>query len=189
MMTTEEITKYIFLEDSDLKGDIAFVPGTWNSWQASIQKVVTLYKTGLVPKIIVSGGVNKVSGIIEGDLMAADLARLAVPREDILVENKSTNTLENVLFSLPIIEESLGLDNVKTIVAVVKNFHARRALMTLRKNLPARVVLKSASYVPLPLFNFTKDDWFLSEVGREKVLGEMEKIKKYLANGSIMELK
>ena len=57
-MTDSEITKYIFLDDVEPKGDIAFVFGTWNAWKPSVEKAVELYKKGLVPKMIFSGGVN-----------------------------------------------------------------------------------------------------------------------------------
>ena len=47
-MTNEEITDYIFLDDTDLKGDIAFVFGTWNAWKESVEKAVELYKNGFL---------------------------------------------------------------------------------------------------------------------------------------------
>lgn len=220
-MTTDEVTKYIFLEDSDVRGDIAFVFGTWNSWKISILKVALLYKKGLVPKILVSGGMNPVtcphdvrlitrkhcvshthygkdqevlsngvnrhSGIVEGDLMGKEMENLGIPPADILIENKATNTLENVTFSLPIIDRALGLDSIKVITAVVKNFHARRALMTLRKQMPEGTILKSAVYIS-PIRNFTKDNWHESELGRRTVMEEVRKIQEYLKNGSIAEL-
>ena len=138
-MTTEEITNYIFLEDQDLRADIAFVFGTWNAWRESIEKAAELYKGRLVPKVIVSGGLNKQTGVVEGDLMVNELVNSGVPREDILVENRSTNTLENVLFPKDVIDNMLGLDSIKVITAVVKNFHARRVLMTLKKHMPTQV--------------------------------------------------
>lgn len=187
LMNIAEITKYIFIEDQDLSGDIALVFGTWNSWRPSLERAVELYKNKLVPKIIVSGGINNETGIIEGDFMAKELVTMGVPVEDILIENKATNTLENVVFSMLIIERILGLNNIKVITAVVKNFHSRRALMTLRRNIPNGIILKSAEYVS-PFFNFTKNDWFQSDSGREKVFEEIEKIKKYLAKGDLIEI-
>ena len=187
MMTTEEITKYIFIEDDDLKGDIALVFGTWHAWESSVEKAAELYIKKLTPKIIVSGGLNKETGFAEGDLMADKLVNLCIPMEDILIENKATNTLENVLFSKKLLDEVFGLDTIKVIVAVVKNYHARRALMTLKKQMPVGIVCKAASYVS-PVFNFTKDNWYQSEFGRRKVMGEVEKIGKYLADDSLEDL-
>ena len=186
-MDTEEITKYIFLDDTDQKGDLAFVFGTWDVWNESVKKAAQLYKDRLVPKILVSSGVNPVTGVVEGDLIAQDLEKLGIPRADILIENKSTNTLENVLFSKKIIEKELGLKNVRSIVAVVKNYHARRALMTLRKHMPNEIELKTAAYIA-DKYPLHKDDWQKTVAGKEKVLEEVEKIKTYLAKGDLAEL-
>lgn len=186
-MTNKEITEYIFLNDPDQKGDVALVFGTWNAWKGSVEKAAELYKKGLVPKIIVSGGKNASTGIIEGDHMAHELIALGIKNEDILIENKSTNTLENVLFSLKVIDKEIGLKNIHTIVGVVKNFHARRSLMTLRKHIPTHIKLKAAAY-DSEYYPFTKDTWTESEAGKNIVLGEVEKIKTYLAKGDIAEL-
>lgn len=186
-MNTQEITEYIFLEDTDQKGDLAFVFGTWDVWHESLEKAAQLYKAGLVPKVLVSSGANPVTGVIEGDLMAQDLEKLGVPKADILVENKSTNTLENVFFSKNIIDQELGLGNIKTIVAVVKNYHARRALMTLRTHLPQHIKFKAAAYI-VDKYPMHKDDWHKTQDGKKKVLEEVEKIKIYLAKGDLAEL-
>lgn len=187
-MNLEEITKYIFLEDTDPSGDIALVFGTWDAWKESVDKAAALYKIGLVPKIIVSGGANPKSGVVEGDLMAKELKKVGVPEIDILRENRSRNTLENVLFSKEIIEREIGLKNIHTIVAVVKNFHARRALMTLRKHMPSHIQLRASAYVSL-YYNFSKDNWWKSSFGKEQVLGEVKKIEAYLAKGDIKDFK
>ena len=104
-MGIKEITDYIFLNDENPSGDIAFVFGTWNAWKESVEKAAKLFENGFVPKIIVSGGLKPATGIIEGNLMALDLEELGVPKKDILIENKAANTLENVLFSKKIIEK------------------------------------------------------------------------------------
>lgn len=146
-MDVRQVTDYVFLEDDDIRGDLAFVFGTRKAWEESVTKAAELYSAGFVPKVLVSGGVNPTSGVVEGDLMAVELEHLGVSRQDILVENLATNTLENVLFSWPIIVEVLGSEQIRVIAAVVKNYHARRALMTLRKHVPSHVVLRSAPYV------------------------------------------
>jgi len=186
-MTDEGITKYIFLEDTDLKGDIAFVFGTWNARKECVEKAVELYKKNLAPKIIFSGGVNIHSGIIEGEALTEEAIKLGVPRKNILIENKSSNTLENVLFSLKVIDKKIGLQNIHIITAVVKNYHARRALMTLRKHVPAHIKLKAAAYIS-EHYLFTKNNWAESKLGREKVLEEVDNIKKYLAKGDLAEI-
>ncbi|HMP67580.1 MAG TPA: YdcF family protein [Candidatus Paceibacterota bacterium] len=186
-MNKNEITKYIFINDENPKGDLAFVFGTMNSWKESIEKTAELYKGGFVPKVIVSGGINKTTGIVEGDFMAIELEKLGIPKKDILIENKSMNTLENVLFSIEVIDKKIGLENIGTITAVVKNFHARRALMTLRKQISKHVKLKSAAYTS-DKYPFTKENWHEIEIGKNKVMEEVVKIKTYFAKGDLAEL-
>ncbi len=186
-MTNKELSEYIFLNDTDQSADVALVFGTWNAWKGSVEKAAELYRTGLVPKIIVSGGINAQTGIIEGDHMANELINLGVKRDDILIENESTNTLENVLFSLKVIDKEIGLKSIHTIVGVVKNYHARRSLMTLRRHTPANIKLKAAAYYS-EYYPFTKDNWAESESGKKNVLEEIEKIKTYLAKSDIAEL-
>lgn len=186
-MNVEEITRYIFLDDENPTGDIAFVFGTWNAWRESVVKAAELYKKRFIPKVIVSGGLNPTTGVVEGNFMAEELEKLGVSKDDILVENKSTNTLENVLFSIQVIDKALGLQNIRTITAVVKNYHARRALMTLRKHIPINIKLKAVAYTAAH-YPFTKDNWSGTENGRIKVMEEIEKIQKYLAKGDLAEL-
>jgi len=186
-MTNEEITKYIFLDDKNLESDIAFVFGTGKALRSSVGKAVLLYRAKTVPKIVFSGGVNRQTTVVEGDAMAEEAMKLGVARKDILVENRSANTLENVLFSIDVIDKEMGLQNIKSITAVMKNYHARRALMTLKKHLPQHIRLRAAPYSS-DSYPFTREDWHQSELGRKKVLEEMEKIKTYLAKGDLAEL-
>jgi uncharacterized SAM-binding protein YcdF (DUF218 family) len=187
-MTDKEITEYIFVEDEDTNGDVALVFGTWNSYIESCVKAAELYKQGRVKKIIVSGGVNPTSGFAEGLLMAEETQKLGVPEGDILVENRASNTLENVIFSRDVLDKKIGLENIRIIVAVVKNAHARRVLMTLKKHIPKSVKLKSAPYVSSYYENVTRDNWNKTESGRGFVMHELAKIQEYLAKGDIDEL-
>ena len=79
------------------------------------------------------------------------------------------------------------MQNICIITAVVKNYHARRALMTLRKHTPQNIHLKSAAYTSVH-YPFTKENWYNSENGNKKVMEEVEKIKMYLAKGNLAEL-
>ena len=186
-MNTEETTNYIFLDDIEPKGDIAFVFGTGNARKDSVEKAVEIYKKGLVPKIIFSGGLNKKYGILEGETMAKEAIKLGVPEKNVLTENKSTNTLENILFSIQVIDKEIGLKNINVINAIVKNYHARRALMTLRKHIPTYIKLKAIPYYS-EYYPFTKENWFETNIGKEKVAEEIEKINIYLAKGDLAEL-
>ncbi len=182
-----KITEYIFLEDNNPAGDIAFVFGTGHSLMYAVEQAVSLYKSKKVRKLLFTGGTNKTLLFNEAEESFKKATEMGVPASDILIENRATNTLENVLFSIPILESSLGLHNIKSIVSVVKNFHARRAAMTLYRHLPKSITIKTHAYTPR-LYEFTKDNWHTQDMGRKIVFGECHKIKKYLEKDDIEEL-
>jgi hypothetical protein len=57
--------------------------------------------------------------------------------------------------------------------------------MTLRRHFHERIVLKSCTYL---IYSITRDNWYLSGRGREKVSEELEKIKLYLTKDDLAEL-
>ncbi|MFA6315046.1 MAG: YdcF family protein [Candidatus Paceibacterota bacterium] len=186
-MTNEEITKYVFIDDENPTANIALVFGTWNAQKSAVEKAVEIFKRGLVPKIIFSGGLNENSGMVESESMANEAIKSGIASEDIYIENRSTNTLENVLFSLALIDKELGLENVNAITAIMKNYHSRRVLMTLKKHVPNHIILKAAPYKS-PQYDFDRNNWMESELGKEKVSEEVSKIEKYLIKGDLAEL-
>lgn len=179
----EKITDYIFLKSNPQKADLALVFGTRHS--EAINKAYELYQNKFVNKILVSGGVNRVNGENEALEMSKKLIGLGIKQDDIILENKSINSLENVLFSRQVVEEKIGFKNIKKIIAVVKHYHSRRALMTLKKHFPKNIEFLPAIY---EVYDFTSSNWPNSEIGKEKVIGEWNKIQKYLAKGDIEEL-
>ena len=180
----KKITSYIFLESEPQEADLAFVFGA-RHLDGAMNKVCELYHKGLVPKILASGGNNRATGENEAFAMNQKLIELGVKRDDIILEDQSTNSLENVLFSKKIIEKRFGWDNIRKITAIFKHYHSRRALMTLRKHLPKNIELIPAPY---ETDGFTKDNWFESAIGQERVMGEWHKILKYLTKGDIEEI-
>lgn len=56
-----------------------------------------------------------------------------MPAERIIVENRSTHTLENILFAVPLINQRIP--NPRIVTAVVKRSH-RRALVLLARHMP-----------------------------------------------------
>ena len=179
----EKITSYIFLKSEPQKADLALVFGTRH--QEAINKVFELYRAGLVSKILVSGGINRVTKENEAKEMSDKLIKVGVKRNDIILENESTNSLENVLFSKQVIDKKVGFNKIKKIIAVVKHYHSRRALMTLKKYFPQNIELIPVTY---GIYGFTKDNWFISEDGGRRVMSEYNKILKYLTKGDIEEL-
>jgi Uncharacterized conserved protein len=177
----KKITEYIFLRSNPQKADLALVFGTRH--QEAINKTYELYCSGFVKKIVVSGGKNRITGENEAIEMGKKLEQLGVKGSDLILEDKSENSLENVLFSKEIIDKKNGLKNIKKIIAVVKHYHSRRALMTLKKHFPEYIQFIPVTY---EIYGFTDDNWHQTNTGKDKVLSEWKKIHEYLKKGDIV---
>lgn len=92
-------------------------------------------KYGNTSKVVVSGGKGKDEKISEAEAMKKYLIDIGVSEERILVENKSTNTNENLEFSREIIENDSGksIDEVHVKI-ITTDFHAFRSRFLAKKN-------------------------------------------------------
>lgn len=183
----KQITEYIFINNFPKKADVAVVMGTSKTINEAVQNAAELYKAGVVPLIIVTGGDNARIQKNEAQVISQKLVELGIPPANILQENRATNTLENVLFTKELIDNEIGFANLHSIIAVTRNYHSRRVLMTFNKHFPDSVALYASGYES-ERFKFSKNTWNKSEVGKEKVLEELGKIEKYLEKGDLAEL-
>jgi len=181
----EYVTQYLFLEDSLFPlADLALVFGT-RHWEKPLSILLPLYQQHLVPKILFSGGINKHTGQNEAEQFLLGAIKAGISPTQIIIENRSSNSLENVQFSLEELKHQNLLKKIKTILVVVKWYHSRRALMTIKRWFPQEIELKVRTY-NLP--NITKDSWHKNAIGRKIVMGEFMKIPHYLKKGDIQEL-
>jgi uncharacterized SAM-binding protein YcdF (DUF218 family) len=186
-ITIEEakrITEYLDIHTAVPKSaDFAFVFGTRRSEPAHM--AADLIRRNVVRHVVLSGGENRFTGVNEANTHLGILLQNSVPRDRIIVEEKSTNTLENVVFALPLITECIDLEKIKSIVVITKWHHCRRAMMTLKRHLPQGIHYFVASYEPADV---TRSNWWLGEEGRKRVLKEWRNIPKYLEQGDIAEI-
>lgn len=88
-----------------------------------INKGIKIFKKNPNSKIIMSGGQGDDENIAEGEAMKQYALNLGISEKDIIVEDKSTTTRENLIFSKELMKE-----NPK--IAVVTNYyHLFRALI------------------------------------------------------------
>lgn len=78
--------------------------------------------------VIVSGGQGTGEDISEAKAMCNYLVDKGIEKDRIILEDKSTNTYENLLFSKEIIQ-----DEAKSIVVVTNKFHVYRAMSIAKK--------------------------------------------------------
>lgn len=77
-------------------------------------------------KILVSGGQGPNEWVSEASAMKDYLIQKGVPESDLLTEDRSSRTMENFLFSKPLMEEALGKTDLQ-VVYVTNGFHVFRA--------------------------------------------------------------
>jgi uncharacterized SAM-binding protein YcdF (DUF218 family) len=164
--------------------DLAFVFGTRHPEPAVM--AVDLVRRGIVCHVVLTGGQNRLTGRNEAREHLKILLSSGVPRDRIIVEHKSTNTLENVVFALREVGDHVDLPGIKAIVVLTKWYHCRRAMMTLKRHLPEGIRYFAASYEPATV---TRCGWWLSEEGRRPVLKEWRSIPDYLSQGDIAEIR
>ena len=190
--TVEAINQLLFIEDGNEPADLAFVPG--DAQLSVMDPALEAYRSGLVKYIVVSG--QDEQPITDGaptecELMCRYALERGVPEEALIREDRSTNTLENILFTEPLIEERLGWRNVRTVAFSCKNYHARRLLMTASRHWPEQV-----RYLFWPVeaeeigpdgatYAIERDGWWHNPLSRERVLAEVGRIATYTIKGDI----
>lgn len=90
---------------------------------------------GFAPLLVFSGGLGSITKAMwskpEADQFAEIAIRMGVPEERIPIENRSTNTGENVLFTRQLLAEKAI--NIEKFIVVQKPYMERRSYATFRK--------------------------------------------------------
>ncbi|MFL7810537.1 MAG: YdcF family protein, partial [Anaerolineae bacterium] len=137
---------YLDLNAPPEHAGLAFVFGTRHAQPAHM--AAGLFQRGIVEWIVLTGGSNRLTGLLEAQAHLEIVLAEGVPRERVVVESSSTNTLENVVLALPLLEERGLLQTLRSVVAVCKWYHCRRAVMTLKAHLPDGVRYYTQTYEP-----------------------------------------
>ena len=161
----------------------AFVFGTRHPDPAHI--AADLYHRGVVRYVVLTGGHNATDGRCEALSHLRILLAEGVPRARAIVEQASSNTKENVTGALRALAEA-DCGAIRSVVAVVKWYHSRRALMTLRRYFPAGTRYYAVTYAPPGI---PRVGWERDAVAAQRVRQEWEAIPRYLAAGDIAEVR
>lgn len=164
--------------------DLLFVFGT--RYLLPAQLAADLYHQDLASHIVLTGGDNRSTGENEANAHYAVLLVAGISPDRIILENRSTNTLENVRFALPLIDQVVSLKSLRSIVAVCKWMHSRRALMTLKKHFPRGIRYYAHTYDPNGV---SRENWHLSPNAEgANTLKNWERLPQYLAWGHLEEI-
>ena len=104
---------------------------------------VELYKRGLAPRILFSGGFGHVTKDLykepEAQLWASLARERGVPETAMLIEDKSSNTRENIAFSMQLLRECGYASDI--LVLVNKPYMERRTYATFAKQFPEKTCI------------------------------------------------
>jgi uncharacterized SAM-binding protein YcdF (DUF218 family) len=145
-----------------------------------------LFLEGWAPLLIFAGGLGAITSGMWSEPEADQFSKVAiangVPSTRILIENRSTNTGENILFTKQLLAEK-GIDRQRFIL-VQKPYMERRSFATFRKLWPEKEVL-----VTSPQVSFDEDlGGYTNEVlSKDDVVsimvGDLQRIKLYPDKG------
>ncbi|MDP1749784.1 MAG: YdcF family protein, partial [Reyranella sp.] len=138
---------------------------------------------GFFRRAIVSGGLTPGDTRSECQVIKQAMVAGGVPAALILEEHRATNTGENVIFSLPVLDAALDRQSIKSVICLGKICTARRYPMTLHRHWPeVEKMLLTINPYGAPV-----ERWYTDALFRERVLLEWRKIEPYKARGYIAD--
>jgi len=178
------VSRTVFVSSNPQKADVLFVFGSahGDKWE----QVAALFNSGLAPAVYVAGGKDLFPGHILSHLIRDKLVAYGVSYGAIVVDERSTNTLEDAVFGREIFLRD-GIRHERILFAC-KPPHGGRCMRTLQKVFPES-----------QLFPFTYDfvhegqeikagfwrSWWKHDQARSIVWGEYQRIMSYSARNDI----
>ncbi len=180
-----DITDFIFIEDEPCGSDVIIAVG--GSDPSIPEKAAELYAKKYAPYVIATGkysvklghfkGVRRKADIYSGDyetecdFYCDVLHRCNVPQNAVIREDKSEFTRQNAEFARTAADEK-GIPYGKILV-VCKKYHARRCKMFFSSAFPESEIRIAAVDACDNELDITRDNWYKSEKGIKRVMGEL----------------
>jgi uncharacterized SAM-binding protein YcdF (DUF218 family) len=177
-----KIWDYLKMNQKLEKADCILVLGSRDTRVA--ERGAQLFLEGWAPLIVFSGGLGNFTRCIwrepEADKFSRIAIKIGVPRENILVENKSTNTGENIRFSYKLLKSKNILP--KKMILVQKPYMERRTYATFIKQWPDQATKIMVTSPQIPFEQYPNEQISMEEVINIMV-GELQRIKIYPQKG------
>lgn len=178
---------YHYLADDGKPGDCIFVPGSSKAVEYRLPKAIQLYNEGRAGKILFSGGVVwEGHDLTEAELLAEEAIASGVPEEDILVENKSLHSKENVIASMLVLDREFDLHLMRRLIIVTAAIHMRRMHLLLETYMPDWI---EYSLSAVDDRTTKEENWFNNPYRRDRVDRETQKLIDYARHGIIIDEK
>ena len=186
----KDITEFIFVNDQPKKSDVILVPGSSKS--QITECAAELYNSGYAPFVLPSGRYSSSLGHFANENVdnicyqgnyktdfeyCKNILMLnGVPENAIICEDQATNTMENAMYSLKVLQ-SHGIIVNRALICC-QAFHARRAYMSYACYFKGVELL----VIPTNTQGISRNNWYKSDFGICKVMKEVEKCGKYFVD-------
>ncbi len=189
-MTPEQ--KYDFVcgdvRDDGMSAPVALLlGGNPNNALPRAKAAAELYRSGRVPFIVPSGGVEwNVGGemISESHYMKRILMESGVPEEAIILENEARTTKENMIYGTLQINRKLRFEKVDHVIIVTAQWHMKRSIALAKAFLPRKVSI--SAYPALP--EMTRAEQIASPEVIEFCTNEISLIKGLVDSGLVEDM-
>lgn len=186
-LTNDVIDRLLFegLHDRGASADCIIVLGSIKAAKYRVPAAADAFFSGRSEKIMLCGGkIRDFSGesMTEAENMYQKALELGVPEANIIIENDSQNTIENILCSLLELQRSMWLNKVKSVLLVTTTYHMRRSLQIAKYLFPAHI-----SVYPCPADDRTtnRDQWMKTTEGIDRAKAEAMNLVGCVNNGII----
>ena len=161
-LTDDDIQKIVYenIEDNGKCTIYGLVFGNSMLINERVNTAVDAYKNHRIKKIIFSGGNNGISNqendVIPEAIKMKNLAiKLGVNEQDILVDDTSCNSFENVENSFNLISN----ETISSIAVITSEFHLKRCMAIIKQKFPNMEVI----LIPSNDGFSDSNNWFLSD--------------------------
>ncbi len=186
-LTHEVVDRLLYsdLEDTGEAVDCIIVLGSIKASKYRVPVAVDAYAHKRANKILLCGG--KLRDFPDGCYseakhMCKTALELGITKENIILENTSQNTVENIRFAQIELQKAFCLNEVRKVLLVTTAYHMRRSLAIAQHLFPEHITI-----IPCPAndTNTRRDNWMNTPVGIERAKNEAKKIIQYITNGII----
>ena len=180
----QTIWDYLGMHQQPQKADIIVGFGNFNTDIA--RRAAELYHQGYAPKLLFTGGLGRNTEGMLPEPEAVRFARVAVecgvPEEDILLEDRSRNTKENIEFTRALLEErNIPHDRI---LGVHQPFMERRIVAAMGVYWPEQTFTVTSPQVSIPHYlERAKQQGITENASVSVIVGDFQRIELYAKLG------
>ena len=178
------IWDYLCLHQEPAKADLIVGFGNFNTDIA--RRAAELYHQGYAPKVLFTGGLGRNTKKLMTEPEAVKFAKVAmecgVPEEDLILEDRSENTKDNIVFTRELLQ-SRGIPH-QHILGVHQPFMERRIMSAMGVYWPEQSFSVTSPQVTIPYYlERAKQQGMTENASVSVIVGDFQRIELYAKLG------